>query len=110
MWRWLSPPGVIIGTLFFALSLTPSLLPRSVLMQGFVSGFSLAAGYALGSLGQALWRYLELPMPKGRGRQIVHAVGFGACLITAAAFLWKASDWQNSIRALMDMPPAEGTR
>ena len=40
----------------------------------------------------------------------MQAVGFGACLITAAAFLWKASDWQNSIRALMDMPPAEGTR
>src|SRR5690606_20405368 len=32
------------------------------------------------------------------------------CIVTAAAFLWKASDWQNSIRALMDMPPAEGTR
>ena len=110
MWRWLSPPGVIIGTLFFALSLTPSLLPRSALMQGLVSGLSLAAGYALGSLGQTLWRYLELPPPKGRGRRIVQVVALGACLVTAAVFLWKASDWQNSIRVLMDMPPAEGTR
>src|SRR5690606_12514496 len=110
MWRWLSPPGVIIGTLFFALSLTPSLLPRSALMQGLVSGLSLAAGYALGSLGQALWHYLELPAPKGRGRRVVQLVALGACLVTAAVFLWKASDWQNSIRVLMEMPPAEGTR
>src|SRR5690606_9214570 len=79
-------------------------------MQGLVSGFSLAAGYAIGVLGQTLWRYLELPVPKGRGKGIVQAVAAGVCIVTAAAFLWKASDWQNSIRALMDMPPAEGTR
>lgn len=106
----LSSVGLIVGTLFFAFSLTPSLLPRSALMQGIVSGFSLAAGYGLGVLGHALWYYLELPVPKARFSRNLQIAAGVLCLITAAAFLWKASDWQNSIRALMDMPPAEDTR
>jgi len=106
----LSSSGMIVGTLLFALSLTPSLLPRSASMQGLVSGLSLAAGYGLGVLADALWRYLELPRPKGRGRRLARIAAGSACAATAAIFLWKASDWQNSIRALMLMPEAEGTR
>jgi len=106
----LSSLGLLVGTLFFAFSLTPSLLPRAALMQGIVSGVSFSAGYALGVIGEAVWRYLELPVPKGRLLWIVHAVAWTACILTAAVFLWKASDWQNSIRALMEMPPAEGAR
>jgi len=106
----LSSPGVLVGTLFFAFSLTPSLLPRSALMQGIVSGLSFAAGYGLAVLGDSIWHYLELPEWKGRALRIAHGVAWAVCLITAAVFLWKASDWQNSIRALMGMPPAEGTR
>jgi len=106
----LSSPGLLVGTLFFAFSLTPSLLPRAALMQGIVSGVSLSAGYGLGVLGEAVWRYLELPVPKGRVLSIVHGVAWTACIVTAAVFLLKASDWQDSIRALMEMPPAEGTR
>src|SRR5690606_23944785 len=89
----LSSPGLLVGTLFFAFSLTPSLLPRSALMQGIVSGISFAAGYALAVIGEALWGYLELPVPRGRTRRIVHAIAWGVCLVTAAVFLWKASDW-----------------
>ncbi|HEX6994915.1 MAG TPA: alpha/beta-hydrolase family protein [Gammaproteobacteria bacterium] len=106
----LSSPGLLVGTLFFAFSLTPSLLPRSAPMQGIVSGLSFTAGYALAVFGVALWHYLELPVPKGRVRRIVHGVAWAGCVVTAAVFLWKASDWQNSIRALMEMPPAEGAR
>ena len=108
--RPLSWPGLLVGTLFFALSLTPSLLPRSALMQGVVSGFSLAAGYGLGVLGHALWRFLELPTFPPPVRRVVDVVVAGACLLTAALFLWKASAWQDSIRALMGMEPSEGTR
>ncbi|HEX6995257.1 MAG TPA: alpha/beta-hydrolase family protein [Gammaproteobacteria bacterium] len=108
--RRLSWPGLLVGTLFFALSLTPSLLPRSALMQGLVSGFSLAAGYGLGVLGQMLWRFLELPALPPAVRRVVDLVVAAACVLTAALFLWKASAWQDSIRALMEMPPSEGTR
>ena len=102
--------GLLVGTLFFAFSLTPSLLPRSAPMQGIVSGVSFAAGYGLGVLVEALWYYLELPVPRGRALRIVHGAAWAVCLVTAGLFLWKASDWQNSIRVLMDMPPVEGAR
>lgn len=108
--RPLSWPGLAVGTLFLAFSLTPSLLPRSALTQGFVSGFSLAAGYGLGVFGHALWRYLELPAFRPAVRRVVNMLVAAVCVLTAALFLWKASGWQNSIRALMDMEPLEGTR
>jgi uncharacterized membrane protein len=103
-------PGLLVGTLFFAFSLTPSLLPRSALVQGVVSGFSLAAGYGLGVLAHAVWRYLELPAFSPIVRRAVDALVATACVLTAVFFLWKASAWQDSIRTLMDMEPSEGTR
>src|SRR5690606_13059451 len=109
-WTSMSSPGLLVGTLLFAFSLTPSLLPRSAPMQGIVSGVSFAAGYGLGVLVEALWYYLELPVPRGRALRIVHGAAWAVCLVTAGLFLWKASDWQNSIRVLMDMPPVEGAR
>lgn len=45
----LSTVGLVVGTLFFAFSLTPSLLPRPFVFQGIVSGLSLTLGYALGA-------------------------------------------------------------
>src|SRR5262245_45282652 len=72
--RTFSWPGLVVGTLFFALSLTPSLLPRSAFIQGFVSGLSLAVGYALGALAHAVWHYLELPAPSSRVARAVQLV------------------------------------
>src|SRR5690606_1004910 len=42
--------------------------------------------------------------------RVVNVVVAAVCVVTAAFFLWRASGWQNSIRALMDMEPSEGTR
>ncbi|HEX7081804.1 MAG TPA: alpha/beta-hydrolase family protein [Gammaproteobacteria bacterium] len=104
-------PGLVVGTLFFAFSLTPSLLPRSALMQGVVSGVALAAGYGVGVLAHAVWRYLGLPAPgPPRVARAVKYAAAGVCALAAAFFLWKASEWQNSIRALMQMEPTEGTQ
>ena len=52
--RTFSGHGLVVGTLFFALSLTPSLLPRSALIQGLVSGILFAVGYGLGVLGHVV--------------------------------------------------------
>lgn len=46
----LSPAGIVVGTAFAALAMTPSLLPRDWLFQGVVSGISGAAGYGVGML------------------------------------------------------------
>ncbi len=103
----LSTPGLLLGTLFFAASLTPSLLPRTLGMQGVLSGVSLAAGYGLGVFGRWLWGYLELPLPTARRQRTVTLSAAGICLATALLFLRQAAEWQNSIRVLMELDPVD---
>ena len=70
-WRLLvsfSATGLVLGTLFFAASLTPSLLPRTYVTQGLLSGVAMACGYGLGVLVGLLWLWLELPEAEGRVR------------------------------------------
>ncbi|MBP5979098.1 MAG: alpha/beta-hydrolase family protein [Halomonas sp.] len=101
--------GLILGTLFFAFSLTPSLVPRPFIAQGIVSGLSFTAGYALGVIGHGLWRYLHLPEPNARVETYFHWLAAAASLSIAGIFLWRAAEWQNSIRKLMAMESASGT-
>jgi uncharacterized membrane protein len=108
--RSLSPMGAILGTLFFAMSLTPSLVPRPFVLQGLLSGVALAAGYGLGVLGRWLWVFLELPVVRGRPRWVIKGILGLVCLAIAIAFLVQASAWQNEVRALMAVPPVEGRR
>jgi len=108
--RWFSASGLLVGTLFFAVSLTPSLVPRPFLMQAVLSGVALAAGYGIGVSARWLWSYMQLPLPHGRARGLVK-LGMGLiCSVVAIAFLVQASEWQNSVRSLMHMEPVEGTR
>ncbi|WP_083851132.1 alpha/beta hydrolase [Pusillimonas noertemannii] len=105
--RRLSVAGELTGTLFFAASLTPSLIPRSALMQGVLSGICLAVGYALGVFLSWLWCYLELRSPAARLRRPLHwAVALG-CAVVAAYALWSARPWQDALRQIMAMPPTE---
>lgn len=101
--------GLVLGTLFFAFSLTPSLIPRPLIAQGIVSGLSFTAGYALGVMGHGLWRYLHLPDPNARLETYFHWLAAAVSLSIAALFLWRAAEWQNSIRQLMEMEPVSGT-
>ncbi|MGQ3293187.1 MAG: alpha/beta hydrolase [Shinella sp.] len=102
-----SAAGLIVGTLLFAASLTPSLLPRTYVTQGLLSGVAMACGYGLGVLLAALWFWLELPEPKDRVRLGLKAIVGGACGLVALVFLWRTAEWQNSIRTLMHLPPIE---
>ncbi|MCO5063889.1 MAG: alpha/beta-hydrolase family protein [Rhizobiaceae bacterium] len=96
-----------MGTLSFAASLTPSLIPRSYLIQGVLSGLSAGIGYGLGVLGYWFWTYLELPQLQGRAQTLVRRAICAACAVAAIIFLWKTTDWQNSIRVLMSMAPLD---
>lgn len=99
--------GLMLGTLFLAASLTPTLVPRTYLTQGALAGASFAAGYGIGVFCRWIWAYMELPEPAGRTRRVVNAVLMGLCTIIALLFLWRAAEWQNSIRTVMDMEPVD---
>jgi uncharacterized membrane protein len=104
----LSIVGLLLGTIFFAFSLTPSLLPRPFLIQGALSGLMFAAGYGLGVAAMFLWNYLQLPLARGRAALAAKAVAAVISTVIAVSFLWQASHWQNSIRALMGMEESPG--
>ncbi len=99
--------GLVLGTLFFAASLTPSLLPRTYVTQGLLSGIAMGCGYGLGVFLHALWRWLELPEPTGRARLLFAGAAGLVCAIVVLVFLWRTAEWQNSIRDLMHLPPLE---
>jgi len=101
--------GILVGTVFLAVSLSPSLLPRPVAVQGVLSGLSFAVGYGLGVAALGVWRFLGLPTAGARSSRILTIVAGAACALLALAFLWRASAWQNNIRELMgitESPPS----
>ncbi|TVS08940.1 MAG: hypothetical protein EA417_21625 [Gammaproteobacteria bacterium] len=103
----LSVIGVLTGTLFFAASLTPSLLPRTYVMQALLSGVSLSAGYGIGVFASWLWAYVGLPSPPARIQRYILYAASALCVAVAFTFLWQASGWQNSVRELMELPPVD---
>lgn len=108
--QFFSTIGLLLGTSFFALSLTPSLVPRDDTIQGIISGISMAAGYAAGVLGCVLWRYFELPYPSARIQRIIHTTVAVLCGLLAISFLFQASQWQDAVRTLMGMEEVPGVR
>lgn len=105
LWHSLSASGLVSATLFFAVSLTPSLIPRTYVTQGAVSGASAAVGYGIGVFFRWLWRYLELPVPRGARLTSIKAGIAGCCAVVLVAFLWKTTDWQNSVLKVMHQAP-----
>ncbi|MFB6462342.1 alpha/beta hydrolase [Bradyrhizobium tunisiense] len=97
----------MLGALFFAASLTPTLIPRSYLTQGAIAGACFGIGYLAGNVWRWLWHYLELPEPSARLRSTANALVAVACLLVVTVFLWRAAGWQDSIRSVMKMAPVE---
>jgi uncharacterized membrane protein len=90
-----STGGLLLGTLFFAASLTPTLLPRTFLTQGVLSRFSLVAGYGIGVLGAWLWDYMELVQLNDRFLRVARLAGATFCAIIAVISRWHAVRWQS---------------
>jgi uncharacterized membrane protein len=106
----LSIVGVLLGTVFLSVSLSPSLLPRPPAVQGLLAGVSFAIGYGLGVAGLALWKFLQLPVAGPRVASVLRIAAAVLCALIAISFLWQASSWQNSLRALMGMDEFAGLR
>ncbi|MGD9021203.1 MAG: alpha/beta-hydrolase N-terminal domain-containing protein, partial [Lysobacterales bacterium] len=103
MSRTLSSFGVLVAALFFAASLSPSLLPRPFHLQGVLSGLALVSGYGCGVLLVLAWDYLGLPHPTGRLKRIVLVSIGGVCLGLASIALVYCNGWQNDLRLSMGM-------
>ncbi|WP_249645436.1 alpha/beta hydrolase [Nocardia sputi] len=103
--------GLVIATVFFALSVTPSLLPRDWLFQGLISGINAAIGYGVGCLLEWLFRLwvrprLKISVPPTWVRYAVKSAVLFTAALSAALMLVQSARWQREITALMGM---EGT-
>jgi len=99
---------LLLGLLFFAASLTPSLIPRGPVVQGVLGGLVTALGYLLGQILALFWRAVDFPVLKGRPAKVLL---IAAAVAVIAFFLWvlgSSLDWQNDLRARMGLAPADG--
>ncbi|WP_108482026.1 alpha/beta hydrolase [Oceaniglobus ichthyenteri] len=94
---------LFLGLLFFATSLTPTLIPRSWLVQGILGGLVMGLGYLIGRFLIAIWRLMELPELASRNLLILRIFTGVPVGIILALSLAKARDWQNGTRSLMGM-------
>lgn len=110
VWAWsllrLRFVGVMFGALFFCLSLTPSLLPRSWLLQGLIGGINAAIGYGLGVVVERAVLRLVLrsvrwwpPPPRALVwlKAAVVTLSPTACVL----MLIPAASWQRQVSTLM---------
>lgn len=106
----LDPTGLIVSVLFVCLSLTPSLLPRTWLAQGVISGLLGSIGYGLGVVAawlvRPLWRRLgrARPRPDARRRAIRDGAIAAVLTVLLAVSLYFGSAWQRSLYALVGEP------
>jgi len=95
--------GSAFAVVFFCLSLTPSLLPRSWLLQGAVSGITAAMGYALGATLGALVRRFRWWEPGPQAARIAWRVFFVVAPLLGLVFLALGTSWQQDLRERLDM-------
>ncbi|MDX2441420.1 MAG: alpha/beta-hydrolase family protein [Desulfobacterales bacterium] len=107
-----APPyiGVIAASLFFSLSLTPSMIPRPFVLQGLLSGFAMIFGYGLGVACVALWHYMQLPALASRPRRVFHYISTTAVMVILSVSLFLSDKWQNDLRLVMELPEQEDGR
>lgn len=103
----LSVPCLMLGLLFFAASLTPSLIPRGPLVQGILGGIVIALGYLLGRIVDLIWRAADLPRLRGKAALTANLVLAAATLIFIFWTTTSSLKWQNELRLKMGLEPAE---
>lgn len=99
--------GLSVAAIFFAASVTPSLLPRIYIVQGLLSGIAVAVGYCVGVLLVNFYNFLELPKFSSMNQRIAKWISLVCVVILTIVCARKMTFWQNSIRDLMEMEPLE---
>lgn len=103
-WYHVDYGGVVLGLIFGALSLTPSLLPRPIVAQGIIAGLSFAFGYMVGAL---LW-FLAKRIVRWRPPDAVQRFAWWylctAWIIGAVVLAILVVQWQNDVRVHVGAP------
>ena len=95
-------PGAAFAVLFACLSFTPSLLPRSSVFQGIVTGINAAIGYAVGLVLAWMWREFADRGPRAPRTRTWQMFAALSALAGVAAIV-VGQIWQHRIRDLMGM-------
>ncbi|MFI6215591.1 alpha/beta hydrolase [Nocardia brasiliensis] len=106
--------GLVVATLFFSLSLTPSLLPRDWLFEGLIGGVNAAIGYGVGCLLELMYRsWIRPRLPEqvtavladlpARLPAVAKVVVLLGCALAAVLMLVQSARWQREITQLMGM-------
>jgi len=104
-----SVPSLLLGLVFLASSLMPSLIPRGPLVQGVLGGLLLAIGYLTGRVLELLWQAADLPRLTGRAAGVATAVTTIAVLALLGWSFFASFRWQNDLRMRMGLEPTEQT-
>ena len=101
--------SALLAAIFFVVALTPSLMPRSPVVQGVVGGIAAAVGFEIGHVMRWLWEFLELPRPQLRKPGAISALLLAATVVTIFFGLWHAAGWQNATRAAIGLEPVDSS-
>lgn len=110
--------GLLVATMLFCWSLTPSLLPRDWFFQGLISGINATIGYGIGCALAWVWRRWIAPrvtLPDQLAALWARRPGWTAlavksaivlvCLVFAVSMSIQSARWQRQITDLMGMAP-----
>lgn len=100
--------GWFLALAAFALSVTPSLLPRAWYLQGVISGLLVTITYGTGAAAAWLARCV---WPRSRRRWRLRVVVFRtavvATIVTLPLFGYLGARWQGQVRASVGLDPSD---
>ena len=102
------PVGLAFALVFFMGSMTPSLLPRSWLLQAVATGISIVIGYGLGCF--AAWAVRKAgvsPRWRSRTKRVGWWLLAAAAIVIIPLYLYLGAHTQQTIRDLVGVPRAE---
>lgn len=104
--RWPDLAATCVATVFFWLSLTPSLVPRPWFLQGLIGGITAAIGYACGIVVSRLVRLLVRRTPKQRTRTRCWQAYFVLSPVLSVWLISESARMQRRLRELQGVPDA----
>ncbi len=100
--------GLVVAVLFYAFSMLPSLMPRTSLVQGIVTGFALVAGYGIGTLISHLIRWFSEKDVPARFKHYAWILFYIVAPIVVLVYAILGNIWHDEVRGLIGLEPDNG--